>query len=180
MNSQSALGRGYTGAATKANTGATNSNTFCYGTSSSLTHIKFLGVEDMWGNLYSWLDGVYCDNNYNIKTDYRNSVFTGTTGDNFQFSESSDISSYQESGYIKAILGSNNTGFIRKGTENGTSLTYFADIAYVNSDKFAGYAGGNWDDSTAAGAFRLRLDVSALTLSSSLGARLMYKHLKEA
>ena len=117
LNSQAALGPGYDAA--KENTGTTNSNTFCYGTQNWFTHMKFLGIEDMWGNVgQQWLDGVYCNDSLNILTDYRNSQFIGS-GHDFQFSEPSGLSSYQ-SGYIKAILGTNRTGFIRKGTEDGT------------------------------------------------------------
>lgn len=93
--------------------------------------MKFLGIEDMWGNLGQWIDGIYNDNSFNILTDYRNTQMTGS-GHNFQFSESSDLSYYQW-GYIKAILGTNNTGFIKKGTENGTDSTYFADYNVIES-----------------------------------------------
>lgn len=52
LDSQTALGKGYTSAKAKANTGATNENIFCYGDPNDGTvHMKFLGIEDMWGNL---------------------------------------------------------------------------------------------------------------------------------
>ena len=74
LNSQSALGQGYTsGNSASHNTGTTDTNTFCYGSTNSSTAVKFLGIEDFYGNLYSWLDGVYSDSSYNILTDYRNS-----------------------------------------------------------------------------------------------------------
>lgn len=149
LNSQSALGQGYTGARNIANTGMINSNTFYYGTQDGTTHVKFLGIEDFYGNLLSWLDGFYLDSSRNILTDYRNSQFTGS-GHDFQFSESSGLSSYQW-GYIKAILGTNNTGFIKKGTETGTRSTYFADYNVIESGMFAGYAGGDWGSGPDAG-----------------------------
>lgn len=129
----------------------------------------------MWGNLGHWIDGVYSDNSFNILTDYRNSQFTGS-GHDFQFSESSGLSSYQR-GYIKAILGTNNTGFIKKGTETGTRSTYFADYNLIESGMFAGYAGGDWGSGPDSGAFRFYLNFSAFSSESTLGARLMYKHL---
>ena len=100
--------------------------------------MKFLGIEDMWGNLGQWLDGIYCDNNYNIKTDYKNSVFTGTTGDNFQFSTPGNRSS----GNIKAILGTNISGFVLKSTDGDYNNDYFSDDGIIYSGgRFAGYAG---------------------------------------
>lgn len=137
--------------------------------------MKFLGIEDMWGNLGHWIDGVYSDNSFNILTDYRNTQMTGN-GHDFQFSESSGLSSCQW-GYIKAILGTNNTGFIKKGTETGTRSTYFADNTIIESGMFAGYAGGDWSSGPNSGAFRFYLNFSASSSESTLGARLMYKHL---
>ncbi|EJW91031.1 hypothetical protein EVA_20862, partial [gut metagenome] len=63
--------------------GGTDSNTFCYGTTSGTQQIKLFGMEDFYGDLHQWLDGLYCDSSYNVKTDYRNSVFTGSDGNSF-------------------------------------------------------------------------------------------------
>lgn len=177
LNSQAALGQGYTGARYNSNTGVTDSNIFCYGTQDDTIHVKFLGIEDFWGNLYGWLDGVYCDSDFNILTDYRNSVFTNTDGNNFQFSAATGASS-NYAGYINKIMGTNTSGFVKdyNNNTNGTSSTYFADSGYVYGG-FAGDAGGNWDNGSYAGAFRLYLYRSASSSDSRLGARLMYKHL---
>ena len=161
LDSQSALGAGYIYASSKANTGSTNNNTFCYGNSSPTTHVKFLGIEDFYGNLYNWLDGVYCDNSYNILTDYKNSQFTGD-GHDFQFSTPSGLNSYT-SGNIKAIQGTNNSGFVLKSTDNNTNYnTYFSDYGYVASSHF-GDCGSDWNGSAGVGAFRLFLYNSAST-----------------
>lgn len=175
LDSQTALGKGYTSASNKANTGATNSNTFCYGTQDGTTHMKFLGIEDMWGNLGHWLDGVYCDSSWNILTDYRNSQFT-RSDHNFQFSTPTGATRNYY-GYINKIMGTNTSGFIKDYNNNtdGTSSTYFADYGCVFSGRFAGFAGGYWSDGSNAGAFRLDLSYSASDSGSLLGARLMYK-----
>lgn len=178
LDSQTALGKGYTSASAKANTGATNTNIFCYGTQDGTTHIKFLGIEDMWGNLGHWLDGVYNDSLHNILTDYRNSQFTGD-GHDFQFSTSTGATgSY--GGYINKIMGTNISGFIKDYNNNtdGTSSTYFADSSYVTINGFAGSAGGAWNDGSIAGAFSLYLNYSSASYSDGLrlGARLLYKH----
>lgn len=175
LDSQTALGKGYTSASAKANTGATNTNTFCYGSQDGTTHMKFLGIEDMWGNLGHWLDGIYSDSSRNILTDYRNSQFTGD-GHDFQFSTPTGATS-NYSGYINKIMGTNTSGFVKDYNNNtdGTSSTYFADGGAVGAGRFAGYAGGNWDGGSSAGAFGLYLSYSASASDSSLGARLMYK-----
>ena len=176
LDSQTALGKGYTSASAKANAGATNTNTFCYGTQDGTTHIKFLGIEDFWGNLGHWLDGVYSDSSHNILTDYRNSQFTGD-GHDFQFSTSSGATgSY--GGYINKIMGTNTSGFT-KDYNNGTSGTEsicFSDYGVISPDCF-GYCGGSRDFGASAGAFYLLLGDFASGSSPDVGSRLMYKHL---
>lgn len=179
LNSQRALGRGYTDGINdeRTSTGTMNTNTFCYGNPNDGTkNVKFLGIEDMWGNLGHWLDGVYCDDSYNILTDYRNSQFTGSDHD-FQFSTPTGATR-DYYGYINKIIGTNTSGFVKDYNNNtdGINSTYFADDALVYSGSFGGFAGGNWDSGGHAGIFRLNVACSASTTSYPyLGARLMYK-----
>ena len=176
LDSQTALGQGLTNVSAKVNTGGTNSQSFCYGTTSGSNQVKFLGIEDFWGNLYGWLDGVYCDGSRNIKTDYRNSVFTGTNGNNFQFSTATGTSQ-NYSGYINKIMGTNTTGFVKDYNNNtdGDESTYFADYGGVYFGSFSS-CGGCWFDGAYAGAFYLDLSYSASYADSYVGARLIYKH----
>lgn len=174
LNSQAALGKGYTSNNTTTNTGGTNSNTFCYGTSSASQQVKFLGIEDFYGNEQCWVDGLYYDSSKNIKTDYRNSVFTGSDGNNYQFSTSSGLTSGMQ-GYITQIQGTNETGFVSRVTSGGSTSTYYCDYDYLYADSFA-YFGGNWASGDNAGAFRLDVSYSASDAFSNLGARLQYKH----
>ena len=171
LNSQTALGQGYTSASAKANTGSTNTKPFCYGNPSSGTeHVKFLGIEDFYGNLYQWVDGLYCDSSYNIKTDYNN--FTGEDGNSFRYSQSGF--SFIMGGYINKISGTNNGGFVPLST-NGSSSTYYADVAYLYSGGFS-YFGGYWSYGTNAGAFQLDVVYAASESNSLLGCRVVYKH----
>ena len=174
LNSQAALGQGYISDANiEADIlGTTLSQPFCYGDpNDGINHVKFLGIEDFYGNLYSWLDGVYINTIYNILTDYRNSQFTGS-GHDFQFNAGQVNKNF---GFISKILGNNTDGFIPVAF-NGSESTYFADLGQVYSGSF-GYCGGYWNDGAYAGAFCLFLSSSASFASSAIGARLMYKHL---
>lgn len=171
LNSQAALGQGLTNAGTEVNTGGTNSQSFCYGTTSGTDQVKFLGIEDFWGNVYGWLDGVYSDSNCNILTDFRNSQFTGSEHD-FQFNAGQGL--YNDDEYIIKILGNNTGGFVPTEV-NGSDSTYFADEGRVISSGFGGCS-GSWTDSGYAGAFYLYLGYSASDASSYVGARLLYKH----
>jgi hypothetical protein len=77
-NSQTALGRGYVDASAVASTGATNANGMYYGTTSGTVHVKFAGIEDMWGNLYWWIDGLFSDSSRNILTAFTSFNDTGS------------------------------------------------------------------------------------------------------
>jgi formylglycine-generating enzyme required for sulfatase activity len=168
LNSQAALGQGYVGGSAKQNTGATNANGMDYGdTSSATSRVKLFGLEDFWGNVHEWIDGVITDSSYNILvgTDNFNNSGTGYT------SYSSGITS-NTSGYMKAPQGTSETGFVLK-TNGGSSTTYFADYAYLYASRVA-YFGGSWASGSNTGAFRLNLDYSTSNSYSDIGARLMY------
>lgn len=153
LNSQAALGQGLTNASAKVNTGGTDSQSFCYGTISGSNQVKFLGIEDFYGNLSSWLDGIYSDT-YALLTDYRNSQMIND-GHDFQFSTPKGTSDYYD-GYIDKIIGTNTSGFTKdynNGSYDGRDSTYFADYGLVDSGGFASYAGGSWADASYAGAF---------------------------
>ena len=175
LNSQNALGIGYQKTGTTFPTlGTTLSQPFCYGDPNDNTkHVKFLGIEDFYGGLRSWLDGMYSDSSRNILTDYRNSQFVGSEH-NFQFSTPSGLSSNIYNN-IKSIQGTNTTGFIFKSTDsNGKFNTYFSDYGNVSSNTFGEC--GNLDY-LFSGAFSMQLAFSASYSFKSLGSRLMYKHL---
>ena len=174
---QTALGQGYTSSndSSGANTGATNSSGFMYGSTSATTHIKFLGIEDFWGNCYYWVDGIYCDSSYNILTYYKD--MTGTdSGAGYQYSCSSGVSSANGS-WMNNIIGTNHGGFV--GNEfSGSSSTYYADHANLCSYCCALF-GGYWDDESNTGAFYLYVAYDASNSYPSLAARLVYKHVAQ-
>ena len=171
LNSQLMLGQGYVNASAVSNTGSTNTDPFCYGSfSSGTTHVKFLGIEDFYGNLLQWIDGLYCDSSYNIKTDYNN--FTGEDGSAFRYNQSGF--SFIMGGYINKISGTNNSGFVPLSA-NGSSSTYYADAAFLDSDYFGNF-GGYWSSRANAGAFQLYVYCAASESFSYLGCRVVYKH----
>jgi len=166
-NSQAALGRGYVDASAKANTGATNSNGMYYGSTSGTTHVKFAGIEDFWGNLYYWIDGLFSDSSRNILTAFDNYNDTGSGYTSRGQGATSNIGNY-----MSKPQGTTETGFIAKEV-SGSSSTYFCDYASLIASRLA-YFGGHWNDGDTAGAFRLDVNYSASYASSNLGGRLMY------
>ena len=166
-HSQVALGKGYVEASAKANTGATNANGMYYGSTLGTTHVKFAGIEDFWGNLFYWIDGLFSDSSSNILTafDNYNDAGSGYT------SRGQGATSYIRS-YMSKPQGTTETGFIIKEAR-GSSSTYFCDYGNLSASGLAIF-GGSWDHGDNAGAFRLKVDCSDSTTSPTLGGRLMY------
>ena len=168
LNSQTALGMGCVNASLT-NTGGTNTSGMDYGSSDTRQQMKFLGIEDFWGNLYYWIDGLFCHPvNGIIATAFNNfnDIADGYTyrGGNMA---TSDIS-----GYLKVPQGTTARGFIIKES-GGSNSTYFCDRARLHFGGLANF-GGYWGTIANAGAFRLDVSFHASTAGSSVGGRLMY------
>ena len=166
-NSQTALGRGYIDASAKTNTGATDANGMYYGTTSGTIHVKFAGIEDFWGNVFYFIDGIFSDSSRNILTAFQNFNDTGNGYTSRGRGATSDIGNY-----MSKPQGTTETGFIAKEV-NGSSTTYFCDYADLYASRLALFGGG-WSAGDYAGSFRLGVARSASSSSSDYGGRLMY------
>ena len=166
-NSQTALGRGYVDGSAKTNTGATNSNGMYYGSTSGTTHVKFAGIEDFWGNIYYFVDGIFSDSSRNILTAFDNFNDTGSGYTSRGQGATSDIANY-----LSKPQGTTETGFIAKEV-NGSSTTYFCDDAVLYASRLA-FFGGYCNGGDYAGPFQLDVHRSASDSNSSYGGRLMY------
>ena len=169
LDSQTALGRGYVdGNAAATATGDTNAKGFCFGETTGKQQMKIFGIEDFWGNLYQWIDGLYCNASWTILTTYKS---FNDTGSGYLFSNSSGNSA-NTGGYMTKAQGGTQTGFnIKAGA--GSESMYFADNAYLNAGYLPGF-GGYWAAASDAGAFRLGVGASASNAYSTIGARLCY------
>jgi len=171
LNSQSALGMGYVGDTDEEfmskHTGATVASGMNYGSSNDMEQMKFLGIEDFWGNLYQWIDGLVSTSSYHalVATDNFND-----TGENY--TDLGQIMSSYTGGYMKSPQGTNDLGFIIS-EKNGSDTTYFSDSA----DFGAGYVpvfGGYFSDGSNAGAFQLYVFYDPGNADYSVGGRLMF------
>ena len=171
LNSQAALGMGYVGDfdyyyCAKA-TGATVRKGMCYGSQDSMEQMKFLGVEDLWGNLSQWLEG--------LVTSEVSSLLVATTAFNDTGSGYTELEHsvpLQVSGYLSAPLGTNDTGFISEEAE-GSSSTHFADYVYLRAGAAPSF-GYDFTCYDLTGAFALYLDQDPAVGDISIGGRLMY------
>ena len=191
LNSQAALGCGriqYTSYFQK-DTGATIEKGMCYGSEPYVEEyeddegtstvwvaeqMKFLGIEDFWGHLCQFIDGLVGTNDYHalVATDNFNDKYEGYT----DLGELSTQAIF--GGYMKEPQGTNEIGFIVKEL-GGSTTTYFADPChfgnpYIESGSdFISVFGGCWAYSNA-GAFRLEVSEPPLISGAYYGSRLMY------
>ena len=171
LDSQTALGQGYVGDSDweymQKNTGATVDKGMSYGTSDQMEQMKFLGIEDFWGNLYQWIDGLVSSSTRNalVATDNFND-----TGDGY--TDIGQMCASNTYGYMKAPQGTNEAGFIIS-EKGGSSSTYFSDYASF----YGGYVpvfGGFFGGGANAGAFRLFVDCLPGYADDDVGGRLMF------
>ena len=168
LDSQTALGQGYTGASAVTGTGKTNGKGIDYGTTDNKTQMRFQYVEDMWGNLYQWCDGCGTADGY---------FWTGT--DNFNDNRTG-YKSYSATGsgsggfYQKTCLGSSEAGFVGKDSGGSTS-TYYCDYTYMTpQNPCVPIVGGGWNRGADAGAFFFGCCYAPSVAYSYVGARLMF------
>lgn len=170
LDSQTALGQGYVGDSDREykqkNTGATVDKGMSYGTSDQMEQMKFLGIEDFWGNLYQWIDGLVSsgDRNALVATDNFNDTGDGYTDAGFV--------SNGDGGYLKVPQGTNELGFMY-GQGGGSATTYFSDYADFRPGCVP-YFGGYFNVGWRAGAFRLSVYFNPGYVGDSLGGRLMF------
>lgn len=171
LDSQAALGKGYTLGSTKQNTGATNTQGMCYGNPNDDTgRVKLFGLEDAWGNIYQWIGGLYCDGGFNLLTKTSNFT-TGTTASDYDFSTPSGLTS-NLGAWLSQTQGTNGGGFVGKA-DGGSPTTYWSDYSRVYSGCFD-RVGGDWADDNKAGLFCHYMTSSASGSYGNVGGRLMY------
>lgn len=166
LNSQAALGAGNTGGSTKKDTGGSNSNGVNYGSTDANVEVKCLGIEDFWGNLYEWVDGIATKNNtaYTANGNYNDNCDGYTAAKTIESNIEGDMSKAQ---------GTRELGFAPLQTP-GSASTYYCDSAYiyVDSSVYVACFGGAWNDGTDAGAFFLDVSFSETYSHYNYGARL--------
>ncbi|GBR74157.1 phage-related protein [Candidatus Termititenax aidoneus] len=166
LNSQVALGQGYCGGSSAQTTGATNQSGMDYGSTGTTSRVKFLGVEDCWGNIWEFLDGIYISSNV-VSTAF-SSYNDGGSG---YANRGTVIPSGYSTTYFAKVAGTSESGFVPTAA-SGSASTYYSDGAWTGST--TPLAGGSWDDGSAAGVLCWVSNYGSSFSFSSFGARLMF------
>jgi len=161
-DSQSALGRGYAEHTNRGITGQTNTKGIDFGESTGHLKMCFLNIEDLWGCLETYIDGVRLNLSREIQTSYNGSNYISRG-----IAASSDIS-----GYMSKPHGTSEIGFIAAEC-SGSATTHFADYASSTSNRSAIF-GGFWGEGDKCGMFSLKINYYSSNAYTFYGARLMY------
>ncbi len=168
LDSQTAVGNGSVTTSVQ-KTGHADIKGMNYGDGSTNIGIKLFGIEDFWGNIGEWIDGLY----------YRSSGHILTATDNFNSrgicctDQGASGLSGNLVGYVNGVSGNSEIGFFPSKLK-GSSSTYFADYAHIYNDDCVPFVGGDYDSRFEAGAFCIDVSYNAYTYIESVGARLMY------
>ena len=171
QDAQIAVGRGFVDGNSSAHaTGGTNQRGMDWGETTGKDQMKLFGLEDFYGNVAEFVDGICSNANRQIYVadgNYNN------TGSNYT-SAGTTSSSSNLSGYMRYPNGTNLAGFTLSTNSNkGTDSTYFCDFVYVVASRMAVF-GGNLLYASDAGVFLLDVSKDYQSQSLNQGGRLMF------
>lgn len=167
LDSQTTVGRGNVDSSSLLNTGGTDTKGMDFGETTGKLQMKLFGLEDFWGNIWEWIDGIVTDSSWNILTTTTNFNDTGSNYTNQGKGATANIGNY-----MSKPQGTTQTGFLAKEV-SGSASTYFCDYAYLYSSCVASF-GGLWSSASNAGLFYLRVSYASSSSSAGFAARLMF------
>ena len=171
-DSQSAIGSGYTDSSNSAaiNTGGADSVSGHTGTAGSNSAVKWRNIENLWGNIREWRDGI----NFNdglIYTCLNPSKFADDTSANYSEAAYTKI---QSDGYISGLGFDANMPWAQIPTAvSGSESTYLCDFYYYSTGWRVASVGGDWAYGSRAGLFCLGAVDASSGYSSFIGSRLL-------
>ena len=197
FNSQSAVGRGIVDTNAKHNTGEANTFGWLNGGSSNRTNgntaICCLGLENFWGNIFVWEDGI-------IKTPVSGNVSQQTitmaqyadqynsNGSGYEIITTqtyAQLANYYQNGFMGRVAGVPKFIFLPNSSTVSASgrseSTYMCDWHHIElSATTISDFGGYWDSGLYAGAFRRYLDNAPSSALGHVGSRLVFKKVEES
>lgn len=176
--SQTALGNGRVKSTnTKAAAcGWSDDKPWIWGNQDGTSGVVFLGVEDFYGNVLEWVDGIVLDNlTYKLT---RDPAKYNDTGNEYEISATSGLTAAANHGkYITQLQFTNDLGCLpaNSGTSGSGSNTFFCDAVLVDENVQVTLFGGHWRSVADAGAFCWFLAFGASYAHSTIGSRLCRK-----
>jgi len=169
LNSQVAVGRGYVdGNSAPTTTGQTNTKGMDWGEGTGKYQCKCLGIEDLWGNINEWIDGIFSNSTRNILTKTTNNSMNDTGSG---YTDQGQGATADIGNYMNEVQGTTEKGFVAKSV-SGSATTYFCDSGHLFASMLA-CGGGYYGYGDSAGVFFCTVAYSASNASASVGGRLI-------
>ena len=132
-------------------------------------YVSYRGVENFYGSVWQWIDGINVDTNREVYLCYMYSNYADDTSTDYE-----DIGTLATSdGYINNIL-DYSFGFLPSGY-SGNSSTYLCDYFYQASGAWRVVGvGGRAADGVTAGVFDFVAPNASSEDSAAIGARILY------
>lgn len=171
-----ALNTGFTAGVGASSTDFGNASGACtgvthYKTGGAANPVSFRGIENLWGNVWKWVDGI------NIKADRNPWIADHDFADDTFAHPYSDtgLTLHNANGYPTNITfaAAMDYGFLASAV-GGSDATYLCDYYYQSTGNRAALMGGGWADGANAGPFSWSLYNAASIVYRSFGARLAY------
>lgn len=178
-NAQAAIGRGYCDSNSAAlSTGSCNNVANLTGRPAGTggkTGVVYRGIEDFWGNVWEWVDGVnwnggtyyVCNNpaNYadDTATNYTALSYKGNTGWSSSYITTEGLDT-----------GNNSHVMLPSAAGSGSESTYYCDACWSNTGWRVFLHGGPWHYGSACGLFTALLSIASSFSSAGIGSRLLY------
>lgn len=143
------------------------------GWNTSTDCVRMLGIENPYGNIYKWVDGVY----FSSATIYAHR-YPQQFADSTSNSVSLGFSRPTKSGFISKLKNGANAptkSYAYVSELPGGATTYYGDFCYYYSTGVAPAAGGSWDKGSYAGLWCLDGSLAASETFPAYGARLSFR-----
>ena len=167
LNSQSAIGMGYTEGSSLTSTGGTLMKGLCYGSIDGRIQMCFLGIEDLWGNIRMWIDGMKISSRGELLVNSKNTNFNDSA-EGYENIGKCNISN----GRISKTIHTNKGGFFPMEF-SGSDTIYYCDNGWLGYDNI-GICGGYCTDKKSAGIFYIRATYHNGNAYQDIGSRLCY------
>ena len=171
FNSQIGIGQGVVSASAATYAGQTTGNVTSGTQDNKTTPVNWRGIENFWGNIFDWIDGLninngvpYFCNSYTFVDD----TSSGYTQIGFNLPSSN---------YITALgYDSTNDWVLLPSESSSTSNPTgpIGDYVVSNSGWRVAQLGGRWDYDSRAGAFYWYCHSNSSVASADIGARVMF------
>nr|DAH47684.1 MAG TPA: tail collar fiber protein [Caudoviricetes sp.] len=163
---QTKIARGNVESSSAMNSGDSDVMIYHTGCRANLAGIQYRWIENLWGNVYQWVDGFNADGTTAYyctdPSQYADDTTTGYT----------QIGTLPASGWIKDLTVTDN-GLLIPKTVGGSETTFIPDYAYSSSGWRVLYVGGGWGSGSGAGLLCFSAYVASSYSYSGISARLL-------